>query len=258
MGYLAPVLRVVSKSPAAQAFAAALDAPGPLPPVPDDLSLVLGGDGTMLQAIHERAHGRTWLGLNFGHLGFLMNDLPAQGGVEYVRDRLATHDWQSHNFMRLSMRAEAGEREVAGLAVNDVYVERQSGTACHLKVSVDGHVVAERLVCDGIIAATPLGSTAYSFSAGGSAGHPLVRSVHLTAICPHAPKLPPLVLPATARIRVDVLDAKRRPARVVLDGIAHGDVRYVEIGSSPDDDVALAFFAGHDFTRTLLRKLVRR
>ena len=66
------------------------------------------------------------------------------------------------------------------------------------------------------------------------------------------------MLPATARIRVDVLDAKRRPARVVLDGIAHGDVRYVEIGSSPDDDVALAFFAGHDFTRTLLRKLVRR
>lgn len=248
---------MVSKSPAAQAFAAALDAAGPLP-LPPELCLVLGGDGTMLQAIQKDGTGVTWLGLNFGHLGFLMNDVPLDGGVEFVRARLAARAYTSHRFMRLAMRAEAGGGALGGLAVNDVYVERQSGTTCHLRVRVDGHVVADRLVCDGIIAATPLGSTAYSFSAGGPAAHPLVRSVHLTAICPHAPKLAPLVLPASAHIQVEVLDPVRRPARVVVDGVASENVRAVDIVHEPGQDVSLAFFEGHDFTRTLLRKLLRR
>lgn len=252
------MLRVVSKSPAAQAFAAALDASGPPPSLPEDLCLVLGGDGTMLQAIHARGARATWLGLNFGHLGFLMNDVPAEGGVEYVRSRLAARAWQRHPFMRLAMGGQSGAGPVAGLAVNDVYVERQTGTTCHLRVRVDGAVLADRLVCDGIIASTPVGSTAYAFSAGGPAAHPLVRSVHLTAICPHAPKLAPLVLPASARIQVEVLDAGRRPARVVVDGVASDDVRIVDIAHDPDEDVSIAFFDGHDFTRTLLRKVLRR
>ncbi len=249
--------RVVSKSPAAQAFAAALDAGPPLV-LPDDLCLVLGGDGTMLQAIQARGPGAVWLGLNFGHLGFLMNDVPAEGGVAYVRERLAARAWHASPVMRLGMAGTVGGGSVTGLAVNDVYVERQSGTTCHLRVRVDGHVLAERLVCDGIIAATPLGSTAYSFSAGGPASHPLVRSMHLTAICPHAPKFAPLVLPAGAVVEVEVLDPGRRPARVVVDGVGHDDVRAVRIAHEPAQDVSLGFFHGHDFTRTLLRKLIRR
>lgn len=251
------MLRVTSKSPAAQAFAAALDAAGPLP-LPPELCLVLGGDGTMLQAIHQDGAQRTWLGLNFGHLGFLMNDVPAEGGVAFVRERLGARAWTAHGFMRLAVRGAAAAGPVAGLAVNDVYVERQSGTTCHLRVRVDGHVVADRLVCDGIIVATPLGSTAYSYSAGGPASHPLVRSVHVTAICPHTPKLAPMVLPAGAHVQVEVLDAERRPARVVVDGVTTEHVRVVDIAHAPGEDVALAFFEGHDFTRTLLRKLLRR
>ncbi len=250
--------RVVSKNPAAGAFAKALDAAGPLPAVPDDLCLVLGGDGTMLQAIHDHGAAHRWLGLNFGHLGFLMNDLPTENAVEYLRGRLAAKAWNTHGFLRLTMSATTAAGPRTGLAVNDVYVERQTGTTCHLRVWVDGHALAERLVCDGIIAATPLGSTAYSFSAGGAASHPLVRSIHLTAICPHAPKFAPIVLPEASRIRIEVLDAARRPARVVVDGIVHNDVHNVEIVSRPQDDVQLAFFDDHDFMRTLLRKVLRR
>ena len=248
---------VVSRSPAAQRFAAALRSCG-LPDLPDDLGLVLGGDGTMLQAIHARGAGHTWLGLNFGNLGFLMNDVPAEHGVDYVRSRLASRAWQTHGFFRLGMVAETAEGPITGLAVNDVYVERQTGHTCHLRVWVDDHVLAERLTCDGIIVATPLGSTAYSFSAGGSASHPLTRSLHLTAICPHAPKLAPIVLPESASVRIEVLDPQRRPARAVVDGVAREDVRQVVVAARPGEDVSLAFFDGHDFTRTLLGKVLRR
>jgi NAD+ kinase len=251
------MLPVVSRSPPAQAFAAALRAAG-LPPLPEDLCLVLGGDGTMLQAIHSRGSHVTWLGLNFGNLGFLMNDVPAEQGVAFVCDKLARRAWKTHGFLRLAMIAQTAHGPITGLAVNDVYVERQSGHTCHLRVWVDGNVLADRLTCDGIIVATPLGSTAYSFSAGGSASHPLTRSVHLTAICPHAPKLAPIVLPEGASVRIEVLDPERRPARAVIDGVAREDVRQVDVASHPNEDVSLAFFDGHDFTRTLLRKVLRR
>jgi NAD+ kinase len=251
------MLPVVSPSPSAQAFAAALQHEG-LPPLPEDLGLVLGGDGTMLQAIHAHGAARVWLGLNFGNLGFLMNDVPARDGVAFVRARLAARAWTTHGFLRLSMRAQTAQGALTGLAVNDVYVERQSGHTCHLRVWVDESVLADRLTCDGIIVATPLGSTAYSFSAGGSASHPLVRSLHLTAICPHAPKLAPIVLPEGSVVRIEVLDPERRPARAVIDGVAKDDVREVEVASNPKEDVSLAFFDGHDFTRTLLRKVLRR
>ena len=250
--------RVVSKNPAAVAFVGELDRSSALARLPKDLCVVLGGDGTMLHAIHSGAPGSTWLGLNFGHLGFLMNDLPAENPLSYVVDRLAGRSWSTHRFPRLTMRATTARGDLVGHAVNDVYVERQSGTTCHLRVWIDGYLLADRVVCDGLIAATPLGSTAYSFSAGGSAAHPLVEAIHLTPICPHAPKLSPMVLPAAARVRIEVLDADRRPARVVVDGFEHGDVRAVDIGSYAEDAVNLAFFDGHDFTGTLLRKVLRR
>lgn len=248
---------MVSRNARAQRFARLLEEAG-LPDLPPELCLVLGGDGTMLQAIHAGAPGVTWLGLNFGNLGFLMNDVPPSGGADFVRDRLAERAWKTHKFPRLGMTADTARGPISGLAVNDVYVERQSGHTCHLRVSVDGFVLADRLTCDGIIVATPLGSTAYSFSAGGSASHPLTRSVHLTAICPHAPKLAPIVLPETASVRIEVLDPQRRPARAVVDGVATEDVREVQVVPHPSEDVSLAFFDGHDFTRTLLHKVLRR
>ena len=82
--------------------------------------------------------------------------------------------------------------------------------------------------------------------------------MHLTAICPHAPKLAPIVLPETASVRIEVLDPQRRPARAVVDGVATEDVREVQVVPHPSEDVSLAFFDGHDFTRTLLHKVLRR
>jgi NAD+ kinase len=144
----------------------------------------------------------------------------------------------------------------AALALNDVYVERERGQTCHLRVTVDGVEVVERMVCDGLIVATALGSTAYTFSAGGPAAHPLLRALHLTAICPHSPRLPPLVLPETSVVEVEVIDAERRPARVVVDGAQTGDIRRVRVRGGADA-VRIAFLEGHDFIGTMVGKVLR-
>lgn len=251
-------MRVVSApSERAQAALAALTAVGPVDAVAPGLCLVLGGDGTMLRAIHAHPDATAFLGVNCGRLGFLMNDVegdPAQV-VATVLDALRADAWMGYRFPRLSVRVEAADGGLADLAVNDVYLERTTGQTCHLRVTVDGVVVVERLVCDGIIVATPLGSTAYSFSAGGPASHPLVHALHLTAICPHSPRLAPLVLPAHSRVSVEVLEPDRRPARVVVDGAQSVDAVGLEVrGEGPP--VTLGFLAGHDFTATMIRKIL--
>jgi NAD+ kinase len=109
---------------------------------------------------------------------------------------------------------------------------------------------------NGIIAATALGSTAYSFSAGASPCHPALRALQVTPICPHRPRLSPLTLPWGAVLDIDVLDPDRRPVRTVADGEDQGRVRSLRVG--PDGrTVKLAFLEGHDFTRTLIAKVLK-
>jgi NAD+ kinase len=245
---------VVAEDQRALAIAEALRGYAP----PSGVCLVLGGDGTMLRAIREAGSGYVYFGVHCGHVGFLMNDMdptPAVAAEAVVRT-LAAGSIATTLFPRLRVLLESTAGAEEGLGVNDVYVERSSGQTCHLRVTVDGVEAVARLVCDGVVAATPLGSTAYSFSAGGPAAHPLLRGIHLTAICPHSPRLAPLLLPDSAVIRVEVLDPERRPARAVVDGEEHGAVLAAEVRDS-GEHVRLAFREGHDFTATLIRKVLR-
>ncbi|MDP2309812.1 MAG: NAD(+)/NADH kinase [Pseudomonadota bacterium] len=254
------MIRYANDAPRTRALDAALDGlEGP-----PELCLVLGGDGTMLRAIARHGPDYTYFGVNCGHLGFLMNDvaggpLPneANGAAQVAAavERIVREGtWTAVEFPRLRMIATRADGEFEALALNDVYVERQAQT-CHLRVTVDGVEVVRHMVADGIVAATPLGSTAYSFSAGGPAAHPFVQAIHLTAICPHIPRLAPLVLPPTARIRIEVLDPDERSARAVADGVPCEDVRRVDIFSS-GDTVRLGYLHGHDFTATMIRKIL--
>ncbi len=250
------MIRFVNDAPRARALDAALDVSNlPAGAGPDDLCLVLGGDGTMLRAIQRHGPEFIYFGVNCGHLGFLMNDLP--GSVAEVALSVGAlmreGNWFVQPFPRLRARARGPDGPWEARALNDVYIERTAQTT-HLRVTVDGVEVVRHMVADGIVAATPLGSTAYSFSAGGSAAHPLVQAIHLTPICPHIPRLAPLLLPPTSTIVVEVLDAER-PARAVADGVASGRVDYLEIASS-GDVVRLGFCDGHDFTATLIRKIL--
>jgi len=221
--------------------------------IPAELCVVLGGDGYLLKVISELSSEFTYLGLNAGHLGFMLNEVSDIAGVA---EKIKAASYTVREVPRLEVVAEDMDGSTfVGTALNDAYMERMTGQTSHLRVVVDGVTVVERMSCDGIIAATALGSTAYSFSAGGPACHPSVRVIQLTTICPHRPKLPPITLPPQAVIEVEVIDGHRRPTRVVVDGVDHDNVLKVRITEHPAE-IRMAWLEGHNPTANLIRKLV--
>ncbi len=229
-----------------------------------DVHLVVGGDGWMLHCIHEVTLEATTdapvvLGLNAGTLGFLLNDIDLESPADIERVGAALRDraWTAHAFPRLGMTGIAPDGEtVSATAVNDLYVERRSGQTARLRLRVDDELVVEKLVCDGLIVATALGSTAYSFSAGGVPCHPRVPALQVTPIAPHGPRLSPTVLPLDVVIEVEALQAERRPVRAVADGIEVGPIVRLEVKRTVPD-VVLGFLEGHRFTRALIQKVLQ-
>lgn len=234
---------------AAEALLAAMEGEPESPP-----TVVLGGDGFLLRTVASAGFEGTFLGLNTGHLGFLHNDVDdwVDAAAKLVRG-----DWFTHDFPLLHARIDLrDDGELDELAMNDVYLERATGQAARLAITVDDTLVVENLVADGVIVATALGSTAYSFSAGGGPSHPLNRLLKVTPICPHLPRLSPFDLRESATVRVEVVLEDRRPVRAVVDGRETEPVRSVTVGTA-DRTVQLAYFEGHDFTQHLLTKIVR-
>lgn len=222
--------------------------------LPDNLFVVLGGDGFMLKTVSQAEHPQpTFVGFNCGRVGFLLNDLPER--VEEI-PALLYGPLQIQEFPRIEMEAATrGGDILRARAINDIYLERMTGQTAHLKVAINGSVIVSRLVADGLICSTALGSTAYSFSAGASACHPALKVMGVTPICPHAPSLRPLVVPLAATVEVEVLAAERRPVRAVADGYESLNIARILIRDAKSP-VSLAFLPGHDFTQTLVRKLL--
>ena len=248
------MVRVDPQNPRALALTDKLKALLDLGSLPDELCLVIGGDGYMLSCMRELGSGPIYLGLNAGHLGFLLNDVDDLPDVAWA---LSQRNWTVHAFPWLAMRGSlATGAAVEARAVNDLYVERGTGQSAHLHVKIDGVTVVDRLICDGLLVATALGSTAYSYSAGGPPCHPLVRAIMVTPVCPHAPRLPPLVLPPEAVVDVEVLSVGRRPVRAVADGVELGLIRDARLRLEAEG-VRLAFLSEAAFTRRMLRKILR-
>ncbi|MED5370786.1 MAG: NAD(+)/NADH kinase [Myxococcota bacterium] len=247
------LLRPDDRNPKAVALARELERCLYASQLPDDLCLVLGGDGHMLRTLHELGDAHTYLGLNCGRVGFLLNDWQSPG---QIADRLHAGQFKVHeiNRIRLSATSRAGEA-VQDIAVNDIYMQRTSGQAAHLRVCVDGETVAERMVCDGLVVATAMGSTAYSLAAGGPACHPDVHMLELTPLAPHRPRLPSLVLPPHAVIEVHALDTDKRPVRAVCDGRDQPPMDTLRIEDARSN-LRLAHFQGHHPTAALVRKLL--
>lgn len=220
-----------------------------------DVVVVIGGDGFFLHTVSQQGLDDRYLGLNAGHLGFLLNDV--DGDWEGLAGLIRARRWREHRFPLLEARIRTLDGlTVRGWAINDVYLERTTGQTGRFRLHIDDHLVVEQMVADGLICATALGSTAYSFSAGGSPSHPTLRAMHVTPICPHQPKLHSLVLPESARVRVEVISPDRRPVRAVVDGRAVEDVLGVWVGFS-EREVCFLYFERHDFTQQMLAKIVR-
>jgi NAD+ kinase len=221
--------------------------------LPPELHLVFGGDGWMLNSIRTHGAGPVYLGINAGHLGFLLNDVADPVAVAKAIMAGAWKDW-AFPLLHVQMTRPDGT-VFTTRAVNDAHAERLSGQTARLRVRVDGFTVVEEMVCDGLLTATALGSTAYNFSAGGVPCHPMVRGIHVTPICPHAPRMSPLLLPQDSIVEIEVLRHERRPVRAASDGIDQGEVVKMTITSAPAE-IRLAFLDGHDFTDTMLRKVL--
>ena len=226
--------------------------------LPDlDLLLTLGGDGTLLRGARQVArHGTPVLGANFGHVGFLTSAAPEElvGAQALAR---SGEIWLDERMM-LDVRAESQDGAACGefLALNDVVLHK-GGVArmIRLEVGANGHMVGS-YSADGIILATPTGSTAYSLSAGGPIVAPSVDCIIATPICPHTLAVRPLVLPASETVTVDVLTPSGE-LLLTIDGqedahLAPGDRVVVRRAPWP---VRLVRFHGQTFFSTLRRKL---
>lgn len=221
-----------------------------------DFILSLGGDGTLLRGARVACvRGVPILGINLGHLGFL-----AGAGPEMAVDALGriVHG-QYRVEQRRALSVRVGDAGPSLLAVNDTVVHK-GGVArvIRLAVFVDGEQVGT-YSADGIIVATPTGSTAYSLSAGGPIVVPGVDAFVITPICPHTLAVRPLVVPSTAIIAIRVLDPTPRPDELLvsLDGQAtsHLAIRQDVTVVKAQQQVQLAQIDDESFFRRLSRKL---
>jgi len=213
--------------------------------------VALGGDGFMLQTLHtvERLDVAVY-GMNRGTVGFLMN--------EYSEDdlplRLSTAEQAIINPLAMVAEDIHGER-FEGLAINEVSLLRSGPQAAKLRISVDGRMRMNELVCDGALVATPAGSTAYNYSAHGPI-LPIGSDVlALTAIAPFRPRRwRGALLPKPAVVRFDVINPERRPVRADADSRPVQDVAWAEVRSEPEVEHRILFDPGHGLEERLLRE----
>ena len=213
--------------------------------------VALGGDGFMLETLHATmALDAPVYGMNRGTVGFLMNDYRETG----LTARLARAEEAVINPLRMTATRLGGET-VEALAINEVSLLRAGPQAARLRISVDSKVRMEELVCDGALVCTPAGSTAYNYSAHGPI-LPIGSGVlALTAISAFRPRRwRGALLPQEARVRLDVLQAEKRPMMAEADGNSVRDVVAVEIASEGAVAHRLLFDPGHGLEERLLRE----
>jgi NAD+ kinase len=185
-----------------------------------DLGLVIGGDGTMLGIGRQMARFKLPLmGINQGRLGFI-TDIPLQSYQDVLRPMLQGH-YQTEDRSLLQAHVLRDQRSVfSALAMNDVVVNR-GGTSgmVELRVEVDGRFVSNQRA-DGLIIATPTGSTAYSLSVGGPLMHPAIGGWVMAPIAPHTLSNRPIVLPESSEISIEIVAGRYVSANFDMQSLA--------------------------------------
>ncbi len=214
-----------------------------------DVIVALGGDGLMLATLQRIMNsGKPIYGMHRGTVGFLMNEYSENGLVERLT---AAHVSVIHPLL---MRArDAAGRVHRHRAINEVSLFRQTYQAARLRVLIDGKERLAELVADGILLATPAGSTAYNLSAQGPIipiGAPLLA---LTPISPFRPRRwRGALLPDRAKVTIEVLEAGKRPVAAVADHDEVRSVRSVEISLDHATAMHMLFDPGHSLDERIL------
>jgi NAD+ kinase len=218
-------------------------------PADADILVALGGDGFMLQTLHRHgALGKPVFGMKLGTVGFLMNHYRAEGLLERL------HAAEPAVLRPLEMLAltESGT-STGSLAYNEVSLLRQTRQAAHLRIDLNGQPRLDELICDGVMVATPAGSTAYNFSASGPILPLGANVVALTPIAPFRPRRwRGAVLKAGTEVRFKVLDPYKRPVSATADSHEVRDVVEVAIREATDRTVTLLFDPEHNLEERIL------
>ena len=220
-----------------------------------DLCLVVGGDGTMLGIGRQMAaYGVPLIGINQGRLGFI-TDVPYDNFASSLRRMLAGEYVEDHRSLINARVIRDGHCVYKAMAMNDVVLNRGATSGMvELRVEVDGHFVANQRA-DGLIIATPTGSTAYALSSGGPLLHPAIPGWVMVPIAPHTLSNRPIVLANTSHIAIELVagrDASASFDQQSLASLMHGD--RIEVERS-DHHVRFLHPKGWSYFDTLREKL---
>jgi NAD+ kinase len=211
--------------------------------------VALGGDGFMLETLHDTlGTGLPIYGMNRGSVGFLMNDYQEDDLLERVNaaERATIHP--------LTMVAiDHKRKQHKAVAINEVSLLREKRQAAKLRISIDGKVRMNELVCDGLLVATPAGSTAYNLSAYGPIVPLDARVLALTPISAFRPRRwRGALLSHTARVTIEVQEAEKRPVSAVADNFEVRDVVEVHISEDRSVNLCMLFDAGRSLEERVL------
>ena len=224
---------------------------GNVPADEADAIVALGGDGLMLQTLHRYMGScKPIYGMNRGSVGFLMNEYQEAG----LRERLTCA--QASTVHPLMMRATTidGRVEIAR-AINEVSLLRKSYQAAKLRISLDGKERMGELVADGILVATPAGSTAYNLSANGPIlplDAPLMALTPISAFRPR--RWRGALIPDRATVTIQILEPDKRPVNAVADHFETKNVAEVQVAMDHDTGLVLLHDPGHSLDERILRE----
>jgi NAD+ kinase len=249
---LIKVAFVASETPDAQEAAASLARSyGNTSPEDADVIVALGGDGLMLQTLHRQmGTAKPIYGMNKGSVGFLMNEFREDGLFERLEaaQRSVVHP------LLMQARDVAGRTHTAR-AINEVSMLRQTYQAAKLMITVDGQVRLSELIADGVLIATPAGSTAYNLSVNGPIlplNAPLLALTPISAFRPR--RWRGALLPDRARISVDVIEPERRPVSAVADHTEFRAIAKVDVSMDHSIDLVMLHDRDHSLDERILRE----
>mgnify|MGYP000328964232 FL=1 len=218
---------------------------------PDKASVIvaLGGDGFILETLHRYMNsGIPIYGMNRGTVGFLMNRFD----LENLEQRLAKAIPIRLRPLKMTTTTLSGEQHTA-LAINEVSLLRQTRQTAHIQITVDGKERLPLLICDGIMVATPAGSTAYNLSAHGPIIPVDAKLLALTPISAFRPRRwRGALLPHRVEVKLKVLDPTLRPVSATADFVEIRDVVEVSVKEDTSTECTLLFDAEHNFEERIL------
>jgi NAD+ kinase len=246
---------VASEAPEAQTALERLIASyGQVAPEEAEVIVALGGDGLMLQTLHEHmCHSIPIYGMNRGSIGFLMNEYHEADLVE----RLEQAEMSVIHPLRMTVR-DRDEVNYEALAINEVSIFRLTHQAAKLSIRVDDKLRMADMVCDGVLLATPAGSTAYNLSVYGPI---LPINAPLLALTPISPFRPRrwrgALLSNEAHVRIEVIEPEKRPVAAVADHFEFRHVLRVDVREARSIDLKLMFDPGHALDERILAEQFR-